>query len=56
MSIQVVDRNHYEKLLYILDSTEKAIRIISPFIKDETANLLCAILSENPDIQLFLLN
>jgi len=51
MSIQVVDRNHYEKLLYILDSTEKAIRIISPFIKDETANLLCAILSENPDIQ-----
>lgn len=50
MSVQVVGRNHYQELLYILESTEKEIRIVSPFIKDETANLLCAVLLENPDI------
>lgn len=50
MSVEVVDRNHYEKLLFILDSTEKEISIVSPFIKDETAKLLCTILSGNPDI------
>ena len=50
MSVQVVGRNHYQELLYILENTEEEIRIVSPFIKDETANLLCAVLLENPDI------
>lgn len=51
MSIQIVHHDHYEKLKYILDSIDSEIKIVSPFIKDETANLLCTILHSNPDIK-----
>ena len=33
MSVQVVGRNHYQELLYILESTEEEIRIVSPLHK-----------------------
>ena len=52
MSIQLISKEHHENLVALFDEAEYSIKIISPFVGSEMANLLTTLKHQNPELDI----